>query len=810
MYVSAKNENYGYSVATHGKYVAVGNPPLVRYTGSSPAFYPTGSVDVFKYDINTDTHLYVETLYKPSSVDDILLASEIASVISDILHTELTGSDYTKDKDLEVDIGNYLTMIENDYGFSLDWYNKKLAIGCRYYWEQAVIGSQTFDASGSCVDVWDYTYTEGTPYVSYSGSQVSASYYRINNPHLNVTTSFGHAVSINRDWMAVGSPLVSGSKGTVYIYKNECTGSILSWSFYQKLEPTSLIPGQKFGWDLALNKSINFECPNRLVVGCGAANNNTVYLFEFSGSSWYESYQFHQQTGSLYPLTFDSISYPILHSASYQSSSFGSAVSMWEDTVVIGAPRERVIYEFTGSSLYEQGTAYIFERCSDISCPVTQSNYYLAKKVYGDEYTLKNNRLGYSVSIYGDNMMIGIPKRNLDTMTPCYINGSLIQQNYCSADLENTIHGQWMYLTKNTSSNNWEIEKVFQKKKKFLSPYRAFGHDVSIADFSAVVGAPMLLSGSERQIEIPYTASTDVSLDDIMGKTYIYNLKNYRETFHVGNVFYRNGILVVNTSGSALDGLFFNPTSPYNYEYALDYKSRHTINEKQIVCTVEPGEFNVSTNPTAVVKATSSLDLNKNGIVDFQDVDILLRYMQYKNSTILGGYSFDWSSSIVKNDDEISFYNYNAEFWTNTDSLFSSSLLRFETVDTWYADLLDFNEDSKIDINDINILWKYFSNRLTERNYMSYITINSRRQQLSDALTYMDGLSRRRTAPLINTLFSNYDNLCVSDPTGSYLSPMVTTIGLYSGLDLVAVAKLGSPIKLPKTLPINFVVKMDF
>jgi hypothetical protein len=39
---------------------------------------------------------------------------------------------------------------------------------------------------------------------------------------------------------------------------------------------------------------------------------------------------------------------------------------------------------------------------------------------------------------------------------------------------------------------------------------------------------------------------------------------------------------------------------------------------------------------------------------------------------------------------------------------------------------------------------------------------------------------------------------------------MATTIGLYDGLSLVAVAKLGTPIKITPELPINFVVKMDF
>lgn len=177
---------------------------------------------------------------------------------------------------------------------------------------------------------------------------------------------------------------------------------------------------------------------------------------------------------------------------------------------------------------------------------------------------------------------------------------------------------------------------------------------------------------------------------------------------------------------------------------------------------------------------------------------------------MLGAYSFDWSSSIVKNADEVSFYNWNAEQWSNTDSLFSSSLKRFENVDTWFEDLLDFNQDNKIDINDMLIMWKYFSNRLTEKNYLSYINSNCQRQQVSQAIIYLDSLSKRNAPPMIDPYFYNYETQGYLDKTGSYLAPFVTTIGLYDGLNLVAVAKLGSPIKLPKSLPINFVVKMDF
>ena len=399
-------------------------------------------------------------------------------------------------------------------------------------------------------------------------------------------------------------------------------------------------------------------------------------------------------------------------------------------------------------------------------------------------------------------------------MTSCYIEGTLNQLHYCNADLQTLLEGQAMLLHKDTGSGVWGITNIYQKKKKYLSPYRDYGYSVAIADKSMVVGAPMLLYDINRQINIQTTQSANTNLDDLTGKAYIYNLHNLHDQFHVGNVFYRNGKIIIMTSGSVFDGLFYSPVNTYTYEYDLEFKSQHTIFEKQIICTVDPGEFNVSTNPTAIVQAGSILDINKNGIFDFQDVDVILSYMQYKNTAILGiPVSTNWSSSIVTEKDEISLLNY---YKTNTDNsttpqLISESLLRWETTNTEMQTTLDLNQDSRIDYRDMNIMWKYFSHRLSQENYATFITPACHLRLFSDVMDYLNGLSQKFAPPTIKSGFLDYERLTVFDKTGSFLSPMVTSIGLYNNnLELVALGKLGTPIKITPELPINFVVKMDF
>jgi hypothetical protein len=58
--------------------------------------------------------------------------------------------------------------------------------------------------------------------------------------------------------------------------------------------------------------------------------------------------------------------------------------------------------------------------------------------------------------------------------------------------------------------------------------------------------------------------------------------------------------------------------------------------------------------------------------------------------------------------------------------------------------------------------------------------------------------------------FADYDFSSSIDPTGSYLAPFITTIGLYDDdLNMVAVAKLPQPIKSLPDYPVNFIIRFD-
>ena len=58
--------------------------------------------------------------------------------------------------------------------------------------------------------------------------------------------------------------------------------------------------------------------------------------------------------------------------------------------------------------------------------------------------------------------------------------------------------------------------------------------------------------------------------------------------------------------------------------------------------------------------------------------------------------------------------------------------------------------------------------------------------------------------------FDDYEASSSYDPTGSYLTTYVTSIGLYDdNSDLLAIAKVARPVKLLPDYPINFLIKID-
>ena len=198
----------------------------------------------------------------------------------------------------------------------------------------------------------------------------------------------------------------------------------------------------------------------------------------------------------------------------------------------------------------------------------------------------------------------------------------------------------------------------------------------------------------------------------------------------VGNVSYEHGIITLTESTNF---------SIEVTNFKLEYKGTNTIYENEIYVTVGEDEFNVSTNPTAIVEISGSITTAS--IFDFSSISTNPNI--YTQSIRIDGEKFIKKKSTLTN-------GITLDYDIITTHLFPSGS-------------------------------RYLGQTLTA----------------SLSVTGSGG-------------FGDYEISSSIDQTGSYLAPYITTIGLYDdNMDMVAVAKLGNPIKSLPDFPVNFIVRID-
>jgi hypothetical protein len=181
----------------------------------------------------------------------------------------------------------------------------------------------------------------------------------------------------------------------------------------------------------------------------------------------------------------------------------------------------------------------------------------------------------------------------------------------------------------------------------------------------------------------------------------------------VGNVSYEHGIITLTKS---------TDFSVEVTNFKLEYKGTNTIYENEYYIIVGEDEFNVSTNPTAIVEVGGSITTAS--VFDFSSISTNPNI--YTQSIHVDGEKFIKKKSVLPDGTEM----------------------------------------------DYNITSMY------------------------------DGVTKGG--------FGDYEISSSIDQSGSYLAPYITTIGLYDdSMTMVAVAKLGRPIKSLPDFPVNFIVRID-
>lgn len=826
------NELYGTAVATNGNLIAVGNPPSTNWNYSE-GLGKVGQVSIVK-----------KNNYKQNySINKTLSSSYAYESNSDVFYSNFGES---------VDICDYF-----------------LAVGDTEFTRSLYGTSGTAGTSGTLVKKSLVSVFEINPNYYYNTSSVNHiqpsknptcnientnTYEITNTPIFTVTSSlagsdFGKSVGISNNFLVIGQPKASNNRGKVYVYKYN--DEIFTYKLQTTLTSSTVLdPYQtNFGYCVSIDKYNE----DKILVGCNQPSGSKVFLFKSGSKGWKISQRFEQITGSDY-IKLEGQSWDLIPSSSLSASQlndrFGSSVSIHKNTVVIGAPNALKYYEYTGSKILRQrGAAYIY---SDLICLTGSNQFELVSKTFGDDLLFKDNWFGYSVSTYNNKVLIGSPKPNFPFGT-LYISGSI---NRFDKNLNENNFGESTYCGQAClyDVSQYNITQLttdpISKRKEYSKPFNAYGSAVAISDSNLIIGAPLptlndlgintvLITESGSAADANYVLTSSYNPEDcdlasnvvyyqiedtvysqnpnkativirsedeyaekIEGKCFIYDFADLQNNYIVGNIFYNNNRIVINNTGSIFNNLTRDPVNnnfPYIY---MEYQSQVTLHEKQYICKIEPGEFNVSVNPSAVTSSLIDYGIFNKINFDFNNLDIVLRFINYK---ITSPSSEQWWKTFITSDVESSMFMY----YTSSVNGFTNNRLTDELKCTLANKDFDVNKDGTVNIQDGYLIWKYFTKQLTYNNYKNYIDPLSKRNNYDDIVNFLNDKTGKFNLPTIKKDFFDYQYSSSYDPTGSYLAPYITQVGLYANADLVAVAKLAQPIKNAGEIPINIIVKWD-
>jgi hypothetical protein len=255
-------------------------------------------------------------------------------------------------------------------------------------------------------------------------------------------------------------------------------------------------------------------------------------------------------------------------------------------------------------------------------------------------------------------------------------------------------------------------------------------------------------------------------------------------------------------------GLFsdatFTITTSDGLNYVLDLVEFNMGDEE----AGQPGYFSVTYQGGSPFQTQiSSYDLMTGTIFTIGNLNLPTALSQYNISTKIG--NIFYSNGIVlltygtsKYDDtsvEQSNYNFGSD--GNWDIRFQSTKTIFENEVFLEVDPNEFNYSTNPSATTYYNGEKYINKYIPFKPASLDYTGNA--YDLDFRITSnFDGVSKLG--------FDEYEYSSSLDPTGSYLAPYITTIGLYDeNYDMVAVAKVPSKPKSLPDYPVNFVVRFD-
>lgn len=832
----SENEHFGESISSWYKYVVIGSS-VDKYSLYRPSL---GYAALFKYDDSVGQHRLVKKFDCPFTdtgfftdfdVDDTFPYSIPDFQASSSYFTDTFGQSVSvRDNFLAIGSSSGSICLSGSFpGYVFVYQQDKGGID---HWGLINIlqGGSDNDKFGYSVALDDDVLAVGAPNASGSGAVYIYRRKRyFSNACDNIeTSSFWQTVSYQGDF-CTGLETESGS----YEIYSETTPTSGAWSgsytwIYEATITSSILSsGDNFGWCVSVDSG-------SLVVGTNRVGNGyaTVFTCSYYSSSvgacptasWTQ-YKIFTRDATFGDLDLSLSQYNNdVTNATISTDGYGTSVSISRPNIVVGCLRDKAFipYSTYAGSADVLGAAYFYRYES--LCGT--SSYWKVLKTFGDRQYTKNNNFGKSVSIDGNFAAVTSWSDFVGT-TVDYVSGQYVLENYSyaatSSEDPKGVLGRVTVYNYDDATSKWNLTSTIKRNKEANKPSNIYGYSVSVSSDFLTVGAPVVHFA---------TASATASISDpnnlldfpsnCSGSIYVYNLNKYENGPLIGNVFYKNGYFVLTNTSSNYYNIF---TGTGSRGFDLSYQGSHTIYEHEHLVSIRPGEFNYSTNPTSLVQNKLMFDVNRDGKFDFLDVDLIMRYLYKKkffdefvfddNGIVLEqdnlkDYSW-WNNDIIQTEsDDVLLQESEEAAYLASSSFNAFTKTAFDYIQANLVDtgILDIDGDGNINLNDGNILSLYYFERLTPERLFSLLSKNSERIYVKDVKEYLNPYCRTDNYK-ISPYFLEYQYSSSYDPTGSYLAPFITTVGLYEGNELVAVGKLGRPVKNLVDWPVNIVVRFD-
>lgn len=896
-YYQPENERFGYSVSAWYKYIAAGAP----MDSQSFAESRTGHVQLFKYDTSSESHRFVKKIISPFTqngfaqefgFDNGLLIQDEAgsfpfidisgSCSDSTLMDEFGTSVSIRDDSLAVGApnGDHCVSCSPHAGFVYVFDKYK---GGADNWGLVSIleGSGSNARFGESVSVDQDLLAVGAPGVDGNRGVVYVFRRKIfpnkkseyDTCSTIPTASFWNYVTVGsslceRIVTENGDPIVGEPTAPQFLLgSGSAINSDYSWELESVLSSSIGMADDFFGSSLEVSN-------DRIIVGCRKMDGKgyaVLFTASFNSSmgcptsSWgeYRIFRASSDPADLDPLSpFNAIETYLPYDG------FGRKVSMDGDHIVVCSYFDKSFVPFVGSTDAKSLGAAYFYSFANVQClPSTGSviNVFdcaLRYKTFGDRSTVINNNFARDCSVRGTRAVVSaLPDKHWYSSSYVSIGSGSYTFERSDYGSENAFDqlgtlGRVSFFDFDPETLAWNRIKTMKRSKEPDLPNYVYGWSVCLSDFISgskflVAGAPVFNYTDPMQFS-HFTGSYELRSGGFpskySGSLYVYDLDTLEENPQIGNVFYKNGQIVLTNTSSNYSQILANSGSR---GFDLTYQGTHTIFEHEYLITINPGEFNYSTNPTSLVNYPILFDVNQDGKFDFTDIDLILRFLNKQK--FYDVMDTDDDGSVLEPDTLLD------ESWWNNDILMTEAgdVLLNEThgtipytgsailsedvynyIQTQLVDtqLLDIDGNGQIDLRDGYLLFNYWAETLSSDIIEKYTDGDSIRRYYTDFKDYISkytgelngflsdpnmqiyqssasysGSNLWQTNPNNSAIepFRSYLASSSYDPTGSYLSPYITTIGLYDENRLVAVAKLGRPVKNLIDWPINIVVRFD-